>query len=345
MSETAAMAGVQDPAESSTNMMKRSGGLTEATICGVRLEVAHSNLAPARGEQRDGRADEDDDDDGEDAANELGTWLFEEGFSLASATGFARVWPGATVLVRQLADAESSLRQSLTVAQTARPSSCPMVLELGAGCGLVGLAASVAAAADVLLTDTAAVVTGVLAKNLERNAGVAAPASDAASGTTSALPGAVAIAQGFAAAAVLDWTSPIEKQMEGIPSAPDVILAAECIWLSELVPPFAETAAHLLKARQKELLSAGADASVMAELPVLYLSSRERARQTSTTFATVESALAALTERGCGLQTLVARHEQSSGVTADEDDEDEDGPLLVYAVRPNPEPLMTPSCV
>mmetsp|Transcript_22298 Transcript_22298/g.62582 ORF Transcript_22298/g.62582 Transcript_22298/m.62582 type:complete len:365 (+) Transcript_22298:3-1097(+) len=306
-------------------LLRRAGGLTQAVVGGVSLEVAHSDLAPSR--QGDGaQAAQGDDDDGADAANELWTWFFEEGFSLASATGFARVWPGAIVLIRALGDPESVLRLALAQAGRQR-SRAPLVVELGSGSGLVGLAAAAAAGADVLLTDTAAVVSGVLAGNLQRNAG-AGPAAVSAPGSSAGLPGAVRVGAGSAAAAVLDWTVPVEQQLQGAATEPDVVIAAECIWLAELVEPFAAAASSLL-------LRPGRPPSAGADRPVLFLSSRERAKDGSATFARVGAALSALAARGCGDATLVARFEPGAGTTADEEDEDEEGPLLVYAIRPD----------
>merc|ERR1712244_44641 len=96
------------------------------------------------------------------------------------------------------------------------------------------------------------------------------------------------IGRGTAAAAVLDWNKPVGTQFESLALAacPDVILAAECVWLAELVEPFAEAAAALLTWR------AHADHAEVARqeerelaAPVLFLASRERACNGSETFA------------------------------------------------------------
>mmetsp|Transcript_140474 Transcript_140474/g.356446 ORF Transcript_140474/g.356446 Transcript_140474/m.356446 type:complete len:374 (-) Transcript_140474:32-1153(-) len=327
--------------DAGTVMLRRNGGVTQAVVCGVRLEVVHVDSAAGAGTEGA------EDDDGEDAALEMWTWFFEEGFSLASATGFARVWPGGAALVRSVGDADSALRLALAQASEAagRSARC---LELGAGCGLVGLAAAAAAGADVLLTDTAAVVNGVLARNLRHNSGASVPpaATDGAHSSAAAepWPGAVAVGTGRAAVAVLDWTVPVGEQLQGCSAAPDVVLAAECVWLAELIEPFADAAAALLLSRQGSCSSAEPregedrqghdtreDGQAALPPPVLFLSSRERARSGSTTFAPVGAALAALAARGCGDCRLVERHEAGGG----QDDEDEDSPLLVYAVRPD----------
>jgi len=271
------------------------------------------------------------------------TWFFEEGFSLASATGFARVWPGASALIRALDDHADPVRQAFATAAEARKAAgiipgshnAPVCVELGAGCGLVGLAAAAVAGADVLLTDTAPVVQGVLERNVARNvAAWSSSSQDGASSPTSApWPGAQQLGLGTVAAAVLDWTRPVSDQLHGPTWYPDVVLAAECVWLAELVEPFADAAAALLRGREYS----GTDESqgnkfLMSRMPhpVLFLSSRERAKAGSTTFSRVQSALSALASRGCGNCQLVAKYDADAGL---DDGEDEEGPLLVYAVR------------
>merc|ERR1719343_1471647 len=59
--------------------------------------------------------------------------------------------------------------------------------------------------------------------------------------------GAVPVGRGSASAAVLDWTVPVSQQLAGDAARPDVVIAAECVWLSELVEPFADAAAALLR--------------------------------------------------------------------------------------------------
>lgn len=335
------LAGGQDGLETArVPILQRVGGVTKALVGGVALEVSHGDLSGggATGSDDGAKGASTDDDAGEDAALEMWTWFFEEGFTLAAATGFAKVWPGGSYLVQALADPDSRVRS--IIAATTRGDR-PQVLELGAGCGLVGLSAAAALGGDVVLTDVLPVVDGVLARNLQANGG-AARSGAACGAAREPRQGAVAIGTGTAAAAVLDWTLPAEAQLgEGSTEAPDVFIAAECVWLSELVEPFAETAASLLHLSQRrrtaDPVCGTEDSASSGPRPVLILASRERSREGSSTFASVSAALAALAAKGCGDCELVDRVEPS-GPGAVACDDDEDGPLLVYAVRPDPVP-------
>lgn len=328
-------------------VLQRRGGATCVVVGGVSLEVLHENIGGASCGRSAGSEEETNtkDADSDDGGLEMMTWFFEEGFSLASATGFARVWPGASALIRALDDDADPVRQAFATAAEARrvgaiPGNCnaPVCVELGAGCGLVGLAAAAVAGADVLLTDTAPVVHGVLERNVARNAVAWSSSSqDGASSSTAApWPGAQRLGLGTVAAAVLDWTRPVSDQLHCPTWSPDVVLAAECVWLAELVEPFADAAAALLHGREcyGTIDESNGDACFMSKMPdpVLFLSSRERAKAGSTTFSRVHSALSALAARRCGDCQLVAKYDPDAGL---DDGEDEEGPLLVYAVRPD----------
>lgn len=53
---------------------------------------------------------------------------------------------------------------------------------------------------------------------------------------------------GSAVASVLDWTVPVARQTDTVdPREAEIILAAECIWLEELIAPFVETVHDLLQ--------------------------------------------------------------------------------------------------
>jgi len=334
-------------------IVQRNGGVTRVVVNGVALEVLHGNLAGRGSSGAGGTCGDGNAEDSDDGNLEMLSWFFEEGFSLASATGFARVWPGGAALVRALSDTSDPVRQAIDVARAMRSAAAAdacssrrhvaaRCVELGAGCGLVGLAAAAAAGADVLLTDTAPVVHGVLVRNLKHNA--AAGSNGNGSADTSARvapwPGAERVGRGSVAASVLDWTRPVRDQLSGVAACPDVVLAAECVWLAELVEPFADAAAALLlgHSQQGQLpeddeKSSRPEEHLLSSLPVpvLFLSSRERAKAGSASFAHVNAALSALASRGCGDCTLVAQYAPGG----EHDDGDEEGPLFVYAVRPD----------
>ena len=69
-------------------------------------------------------------------------------------------------------------------------------------------------------------------------------------------------------------------------AAPD-ILAAECVWLKELVEPFVETVVALLDAPSR---------------PSCVLAFRERAVETSETFSSLAAVVTVFRERGVGVE-------------------------------------------
>jgi predicted nicotinamide N-methyase len=205
--------------------------------------------------------------------------FFDEDYSVAATTGFCRAWEGAEVLTRLMASDET-LRGRLRGKR---------VVELGAGVGLCGLAAA-AAGAHVMLTDLPAVVADVLRRNIAENraadgppppTAAASPPSPSFPSPSSPWPGAIPIvgdAGGTAVAQALDWTRPVDAQLDeqraasssaaaraaaesdpsdvafwtaraapvSDPRRADLLLAAECLWLRELLEPFVDTALRLM---------------------------------------------------------------------------------------------------
>ncbi|KAL1496616.1 hypothetical protein AB1Y20_014220 [Prymnesium parvum] len=190
-------------------------------------------------------------DDGQDPN------FFDQDYSVAASTG-GLLWEGSWAAIELLRHTESFLSRSLRGKR---------VVELGAGVGLLGLCAA-AGGAHVLLTDVPAVVSDMLLPNIAANA--SAPAEAAA-----AWPGARSVGSGSALAQPLDWQRALAEQCALVdPRGADVILAAECVWLNELVDPFVSTVVGLMQLHT-----------------VCILAFRERAVETSQVFASARSVL------------------------------------------------------
>ena len=96
--------------------------------------------------------------------------------------------------------------------------------------------------------------------------------------------GARRVGTGSASAQPLDWWKAVSSQATPCdPLDAEVILAAECVWLKDLVEPFAETVVALLHGHRS---------------PTCVLAFRERAVETSETFSSLERVIATFAERG-----------------------------------------------
>ena len=97
------------------------------------------------------------------------------------------------------------------------------VLEVGSGCGLVGLAAATLGASHVTLTDMESVVPHLI-QSIVLNPH---------------------IPKGHITASTLDWFAPHAYALGNLPV--DVILGADVVWVEELIPPLVQTLAYLTR--------------------------------------------------------------------------------------------------
>lgn len=201
------------------------------------LRVRHKDLC------QPSTSNGEDDDGGE----WVDPYFFDRGYTLAATTGFCRVWEGAETLCAWLESAGERTRGK-------------RALELGAGVGACGLVAA-ALGAHVCLTDTRAVAENVTRRNVEENG------EGDASAFAKAWPKSARVGAGSATWATLDWYDDIPEnpfgndQNVGFNDA-EVILAAECAWLRDLVPAFVETNRALLsRGCEKELIVSFRDRS------------------------------------------------------------------------------------
>ena len=211
-------------------------------------------------------------------------FFFDAGYSVAASTGFARVWEGAEAL-------SAFLRRA--------PERCrgKRVLELGAGAGECGLVAA-CLGAHACLTDVHAVVENVIRRNVEQNGEGEATAREA-------WPGSIRVGRGSATRATLDWGEPIPERPFGRSevrfSDADLIIAAECVWLRELLPPFAATASTLLRNGAAEMI-----------LSVRDRSSTEDA-SSGKAFAHTNEVVREFENAGCALTTLHRQPAEEDG--------------------------------
>jgi len=198
--------------------------------------------------------------------------FFDEDYSVAASTAWL-VWEGSWAVVHLVRVQESWL-SDLIVGNR--------VLELGSGTGLLGLVLATVGG-HVVMTDVATMVEAVLKPNLEAN--LDATSDVAMRWQGGARTEACSLGAGSAAAQPLDWRKPLELQLTPIDVRQcDVIIAAECAWLHELVDPFVETLVALLSAPHG---------------PVAVLAFRDRATAMSESFVSAAALLSRLQARGC----------------------------------------------
>ena len=233
----------------------------EATVAGMRIVVHRRNIEEEETVEPN---------------------FFDADFTIAASTG-SLMWEGSWACIEQLRQPESWLSQRLRGAK---------VVELGSGIGLLGLCAA-AVGASVLLTDVPSVVTSTLSDNVaanHRDALVLAPPPTTSPAGSHRWEDAGSVGAGSAAAQPLDWTVPLAQQTAPHdPREADVVLAAECVWLRDLVPPFVQTVCALLSSPRR---------------PRCVMAFRERATAQSTTFSSAREVLGAFTEAGCEVVAL-----------------------------------------
>jgi hypothetical protein len=102
----------------------------------------------------------------------------------------------------------------------------------------------------------------------------------------------------------LDWTHSALAQAESAAqdlTEVDFVIAAEVIWLQELLQPFVDTLAWILKLRRR---------------PVCYMTYTKRGTSSSQIFTSETMVIQALQSAGCSVQNIP----EFDGVTEDQED-------------------------
>ena len=217
------------------------------------IKISHRKLVGTEEEGEGGEEEEEEENDKDDEFA-IDPYFFDDGYSVAATTGFARVWEGASVFTDFLVQEMPELTWK------------KKVVELGSGVGLCGLAVAIANEANVTLTDLPSVVEGILIQNIEQNS------------TSLAENGwyrVIGTHGGSARAVALNWEKPMvchQLTTSGEErDAIDVIIAAECIWLADLLDCFCVTL-NILIEREKKLRNRS---------PKCFVCCRDRSRKDS----------------------------------------------------------------
>jgi hypothetical protein len=235
----------------------------------VKILISHrktTETTEEEGEEEGKGADGADDNANkiiEDFDFAIDPYFFDDGYSVAGTTGFVRVWEGADIFSTKFLSQERKLYENKNV------------VELGSGVGLCGLVCAFLGAARVTLTDLPSVVEGILIHNIEQNKITGERPSEESCCW-------VRVGSSFARGVALNWEKPLscecltvsEKEEDSI----DVIIAAECIWLADLIECFCETLNLLF---EREFL-------LRKRFPKCFIASRDRSSRDSKIFASEE---------------------------------------------------------
>lgn len=161
-------------------------------------------------------------------SNDITSDFFDPNYTVAAHTG-KYIWEGCWVFLEYLNE------------QMGQEFRGKRIIELGSGTGLLGVALA-AHGARVVCTDLTPIVDGILAKNIDGNR-KSASADESPESWLNGKP--VGDVGGTLAALSLDWTLPLDPQLPGAFDC-DHVLAAETVWLEELIVPFVETFVALL---------------------------------------------------------------------------------------------------
>eukprot|EP01134_Creolimax_fragrantissima_P004916 CFRG4916T1 len=214
----------------------------------------------------------------EDEDCEVDTFFFDSSYSPAGFTGFT-IWESSYVMVQNVL--QDRLKNCI---------SGKRIVELGGGTAFSSLAAA-ALGAHVLVTDLESVVLGAIEPNLKKNANVLED-NDVVNNVSSSIgwTGSVPVGDGYVAAMALDWAIDVASQVkDNDPRDADIILAADTVWLRELIHPFVATAVALMSGPRRANL---------------YLAFRDRSSETSTVFAGSTELFDCFRENKCDVTIL-----------------------------------------
>ena len=120
-----------------------------------------------------------------------------------------------------------SLRLTVLLAQIILQVKSKRILELGSGCGLVGIAAGICGAKEVILTDLAHALP-LISENIDRHR---VQLDTAGCEQMTCTP--------------CDWFRPLPEEL--LRFQPQVLLVADCIWMQDLVAPLLATIQQLIE--------------------------------------------------------------------------------------------------
>eukprot|EP00388_Colpodella_angusta_P005838 GDKJ01017770.1.p1 GENE.GDKJ01017770.1~~GDKJ01017770.1.p1 ORF type:complete len:255 (-),score=48.18 GDKJ01017770.1:65-829(-) len=187
---------------------------SEYEIDGVKLRCAHQAY------NEDDQSDSDEEQLFED--------FFDPDFNIAVATGYTKTWEGSFLLLDYL-----------------RSQECPIKLEglnlveMGSGSGMFGMCLAVMKN-NVLLSDVECICRKYILNNLKGNS-----KGDVTDFFVPNTP-AFRVGEGSTAVRPIDWNKELAADLDL--SKTDMIVAAECVWLPDLLAPFSGCYARLLKA-------------------------------------------------------------------------------------------------